>query len=70
MENSANYHADEAGISKMNKKIDISRRAKEILDKEPITSKRITITKSQLKHSGIMTHHDACNREIIFRQER
>ena len=70
MENSANYHADEAGISKMNKKIDISKRAKEILDKEQITSKKIAITNSQLKHSGIMTHHNTYNVKIIFRQER
>ena len=34
MENSANYHADKAGISAMNKETDISRRTNEILDKE------------------------------------
>ena len=70
MENRTKYHADKAEISTMGNGIEISRRTKEILDKEKITSKRLAMTNSQLNNSGIMTHHSACNRKIIVRQER
>ena len=70
MENSAKNYACEARISTMDNEIGIVRRTKETFNKEKITPRRIEITHSQLQNSGTLMHHSACNRKIIFRQER
>ena len=68
MENSAHYHASEAEIRMMSKKMGISKRANEIIDEEIITPQRTTITNNQLRTSSMMTHHSTCNQKIIVRK--
>ena len=70
MDNSTNYHADEAVISTIDNGIDIVRRIKEILDKGKITTRRIDITNIQLKNNRTMKHHSTHTIKIIVRQER
>ena len=62
-ENSENYHADEAGINPIDNETGIARRNKETSIKEKITTIRIEITNIKLQNSGIMMHHNACNRK-------
>ena len=63
VENIANYHAEEAGTSTIDNVIGITRRTKETLHKEKITPRRIEITNSQLKNSGMIMHNDTHNRK-------
>ena len=51
--NSANCHANKAGIKMMAEDTDISKRANEIITNERITPQRIIITNNQLMSSGI-----------------
>ena len=70
MENSTNYHADEADISTIDNGLDIARRTNDILDKDNTTPRIIHMTDSQLNNNRIMKHRSTHNRKFIVRQER